>query len=121
VGGTYYKELVVWQKSLLLVKHIYTVTRSFPSSELYGLTSQMRRAAVSVPSNIAEGQARNSPKEFAQFLAVAGGSLAELETQMIIAKELGYATQSQFDGFSPLHGEVSRMLNSLKNKIQNPT
>ena len=119
--SAHYKELIVWQKSLLLVKHIYLVTQKFPSSELYGLVSQMRRAAVSAPSNIAEGQARNSSKEFAQFLAIAYGSLAELETQMIISKELGYATQQQFDEYTSLHDEVSKMLTSLKNKIMRLT
>ena len=115
--GTYYKELIVWQKALLLVKHIYLVTQKFPASELYGLTNQMRRAAVSIPSNIAEGQTRKSHVEFSRFLEIAHGSLAELETQMIIAKELGYVTQSQFDAYCPLHNEVSKMLTALKTKF----
>ena len=115
--GTYYKELVVWQKALLLVKHIYLVTQKFPSAELYGLTNQMRRAAVSIPSNIAEGQARNSLSEFSQFLAIASGSLAELETQMIIAHDLGYATQQHFEEYSSLRSEVSKMLTALRTKI----
>jgi S23 ribosomal protein. len=117
MSGTYYKELIVWQKSLLLVKHIYLVTQKFPPHELYGLVNQMRRAAVSIPSNIAEGQMRNSPAEFARFLAIASGSLAELETQMIIAQEIGYMTQQQGAEFFSLHSEVSRMLTALKNKI----
>ena len=115
--GTYYKELIVWQKSLLLVKHIYLVTKGFPSSELYGLTNQMRRAAVSVPSNIAEGQTRNSPAEFSHFLAIASGSLAELETQMIISHDLGYMTQAQFEEYSLLREEVSKMLTALRTKV----
>jgi len=118
--GTYYKELIVWQKSLLLVKRVYLVTQKFPTSELYGLTNQMRRAAVSVPSNIAEGQMRNSPAEFARFLAIARGSLAELETQMIIAQDLGYMTPSQFEECSSLHCEVSKMLSALQTKISKP-
>jgi len=112
--GTYYKELIVWQKSLLLVKHIYLVTKGFPSSELYGLVGQMRRAAVSVPSNIAEGQTRKSHADFSRFLEIAHGSLAELETQMIISKELGYVTQKQFDEYDSMHTEISKMITALK-------
>ena len=87
-----YKDLLVWQKGIVLVKHIYHVTGVFPGDEKYGLVSQMRRAAVSVPSNIAEGQARHSTGEFVQFLSHAEGSVAELETQLIIAAELSYCT-----------------------------
>ena len=115
--GTYYKELIVWQKSLLLVKQIYLVTQNFPKSELYGLMSQMRRAAVSIPSNIAEGQTRNSRAEFSQFLAIAHGSLAELETQMIISKDLGYVTQKQFDEYDSMHTEISKMITALRLSI----
>ena len=82
--------LEAWQKALALVKSIYTTTSTFPKSELYGLTSQMRRAAVSIPSNIAEGAARESTPEFLRFLYIARGSLAELETQILIANDLGY-------------------------------
>jgi len=87
-----YKDLVVWQKGIRLVKQIYQLTGEFPSSEKYGLVAQMRRAAVSVPSNIAEGQARHTTKEFIQFVSYAEGSAAELETQIIIAIELGYCS-----------------------------
>jgi four helix bundle protein len=87
-----HRDLLVWQESISLVKEIYAVTRSLPDDEKFGLTSQMRRAAVSVPSNIAEGAARGSQREFAQFLVIARGSLSELETQLIIAKELNYFT-----------------------------
>lgn len=83
-----YKELIVWQKSIQLVKAVYVVSESFPKSELYGLTSQMRRAAVSIPSNIAEGYKRKGRLEFLQFLSIAEASAAELETQIIIAKDL---------------------------------
>ena len=116
--GTRYKELIVWQKSILLVKHIYSTTLSFPKNELFGLVSQMRRAAVSIPSNIAEGHARDTPGEYAQFIAIAQGSLAELDTQMIIANDIGYLTEQQYETFLPLHDEVSRMLSSLKTKIK---
>ncbi|HEY4508087.1 MAG TPA: four helix bundle protein [Candidatus Paceibacterota bacterium] len=83
-----YKELIVWQKSIQLVKAVYTITAQMPKSELYGLVSQMCRAAVSIPSNIAEGYKRKSRLEFLQFLSIAEGSAAELETQLIISKEL---------------------------------
>ena len=87
--------LEAWQQALNLVKSIYSATASFPKSELYGLTSQMRRAAVSIPSNIAEGAARESTAEFIRFLYIARGSLAELETQILIAKDLAYLEDSQ--------------------------
>lgn len=83
-------ELRAWQEAISLVKDIYQITTSFPKEEIYALTSQMRRAAVSIPSNIAEGAARTGDKEFLQFLSISRGSLSELETQLIIAQELGY-------------------------------
>ena len=85
-----HKDLEVWKKSMDLVSNIYKITDSFPNKELYGLTNQIRRSAVSVPSNIAEGAARNSKKEFIQFLYIALGSLSEFETQIIIAHRLEY-------------------------------
>ncbi len=85
-----HKDLDCWKESINLVKVVYQLTKSFPAEETYGLTNQMRRAAISVPSNIAEGAGRKNPKEFIQFLYIAQGSLAELETQLIIAEELGY-------------------------------
>ena len=89
-----HKDLDAWKNGIALVEVVYQVTREFPHTELYGLTSQMRRAAVSVPSNIAEGAARNSTKEFIQFLYVSLGSLSEVETQLIIAKRLSYLGDS---------------------------
>ena len=86
-------DLRVWQESIALVKKIYAVTELFPKTEIYSLTSQMRRAAISIPSNIAEGAARNSNKEFLQFLYISRGSLSELETHIIIAIELKYMNQ----------------------------
>ena len=86
--------LQAWKVAMALVKHVYKLTGSFPQEELYGLTSQMRRAAVSVPSNVAEGAARSGRREFAQFLSVASGSLSELDTQLLIAAELGYVEQA---------------------------
>lgn len=85
-----HKELEVWKKSIGFVTDIYRVTNAFPKDEIYGLTSQIRRAAVSIPSNIAEGSARHSDKEFVQFLYISLGSLVETETQLIISKEIGY-------------------------------
>ncbi len=85
-----HKDLDVWKDSVKLVKQVYEITALFPKEELYGLTSQIRRAAISIPSNIAEGCARNSDKELIQFLYISLGSLAELQTQLIISKELGY-------------------------------
>ena len=85
-----HKDLEVWKRSIELAKAVYDLTRDFPSSEIYGLTSQMRRSAVSIPSNIAEGAARNADKELMHFLHIALGSIAELETQYILSKEFGY-------------------------------
>jgi len=90
-----HKDLDVWKLSIDLVKDVYNITKTFPQSEIYGLTSQIRRCAVSIPSNIAEGSARNSNKEFIQFLYIALGSCAELETQLIISKEINIV--SNFD------------------------
>ena len=93
--GESYKDLIAWRKAILFVTKIYEATRAFPREELYGLTSQLRRAAVSVPSNIAEGQARFSRKEFHHFLSLARGSLVEIETQLIIVENLVYLSQKQ--------------------------
>jgi four helix bundle protein len=93
IGG--YKDLLVWQKGILLVKLIYKLTRGFPEDEKFGLSSQMRRAAVSVPSNIAEGQARHTTGEFIQFISNAEGSLAEVDTQVVLAVELHYCENKE--------------------------
>jgi four helix bundle protein len=106
-----YKDLEVWQLSLKFVKDIYQVTSDFPSSEKFGLAQQIRRAAVSIPSNIAEGQFRNSSKEFKQFLSVALGSAAELETQLIIAREIGYLST---EGNAVLLITLERIMKMLK-------
>ena len=90
-----HKDLIVWQKGIQLCKLVYKVTEEFPKSEIYGITSQMRRSAVSIPSNIAEGSARQSDKEMIQFLYVALGSLSEVETQIIIAIELEYISNNE--------------------------
>jgi len=96
-SGTH-KDLVIWQDALTLVEHVYALTKDFPSAEIYGLTSQMRRAAVSVASNIAEGAARQTAKEFIQFLYMSLGSLSELETQCIIAVRLSYLSGEDIVG-----------------------
>ncbi len=89
-----HKDLNVWKKSMSLVSEIYTITKSFPEYEKYGITSQLRRSAISIPSNIAEGSARRGNKEFVQFLYIALGSATELDTQVLIAKDLGYLIDS---------------------------
>jgi len=111
--GRSYRELIAWQKAMKFVTEIYRVTQEFPRSELYGLTSQLRRAAVSVPSNIAEGQARFSQKEFHHFLSHARGSLVEIETQVSIAKELSYLTSAKADTLLAQADEIGRILNGL--------
>jgi len=103
-----YKELIVWQKSITLVKKIYKITEYFPPSEQFGLTSQMRRASVSIPSNIAEGWGRLSRKNYIQFLRISRGSLFELETQILIIKELEYINDSE--AIENLITEISKML-----------
>ncbi len=108
-----YRDLVVWKKSVALVLSAYRCTQAFPKSETYGLTSQLRRAAVSVPSNIAEGQARLSTGGFKQVLGNARGSLAEVETQILIARELGYMDQNQGHCLLGDAAEVGRILNGL--------
>ncbi|MDD4374252.1 MAG: four helix bundle protein [Bacteroidales bacterium] len=90
-------DLDVWNKSITFVTAIYKVTESFPKTEVYGLTNQIRRSAVSIPSNIAEGAGRTSLKEFAQFLSITLGSVAELETQLIVSNNLGFLTKENFD------------------------
>ena len=108
-----YRELVVWQKAVALVIEVYSITTEFPRDEIYGLTSQMRRSAVSVPSNIAEGQGRATKGEFIQFLCHARGSLFELETQIVIAHALGYVRPEDEERVTVQVTEVARILNGL--------
>ena len=110
-----YKELKVWQKSMDLVIEIYNVTKLFPKEEIYGLSSQMRRSAISIPSNIAEGYGRNSTKEYISFLHIARGSNCELQTQLLICKRLGYIID---DKIINLTEEITRMLNSMISKLK---
>ncbi|WP_172918293.1 four helix bundle protein [Capnocytophaga canis] len=111
-----YKELVVWQKSIALVKKVYALLRSFPEEERFGLTSQIRRSAISVPSNIAEDFGRGSSKNFLQFLYVSRGSLYELETQLYIAKDLNFISDNQET--ENLISEIGKMLNSMIQKLK---
>lgn len=106
-----FRELIVWQKAMNMVTEIYRATQAFPSEERFGLTSQLRRAAVSVPSNIAEGQGRLTKGEFRQFLGNAKGSLAEVETQLMISRNLGYLSDP--DRLLEQTAEVARLLNGL--------
>jgi len=117
--GHTYRDLVAWKKAIELVTEIYKATAGFPKDELYGLTSQLRRAAVSVPSNIAEGQGRLTKGEFQQFLGHARGSLLEVETQIIIALNLTYLNQDQANRLLSLAAELGRILNGLLSSIRN--
>lgn len=108
-----YKELRVWQKSMDLTTKIYNLVKLLPKEETYALSDQMRRAAISIPSNIAEGQGRNSDKEYINFLSIARGSLWELETQLEICVRLGYVEQSIIADTLDLITEVSKMINGL--------
>ena len=110
-------DLKVWQASIQLVKEIYVVTKAFPNEETYGLVSQMRRSAISVPSNIAEGAARGGTKEFIHFLGVARGSLSELETQLHISRELGYVPNAQ--DVDVRIEEIFRLLGGLVSSLKN--
>jgi four helix bundle protein len=110
-----HQKLDAWQEAMRLVKMTYLVTQSFPKEELYGLSAQMRRAAVSVPSNLAEGAARFTKKEFAHFISIAKGSLSELETQMLIAAELGYISP-EHEIFSSLD-RVGKLLSGLHKNV----
>ena len=108
-----FKDLKIWQRGVELVKLIYVITNSFPADEKYGLVSQMRRSAVSVPSNIAEGFMRRHNKEYKQFLYIALGSLAELETQIIISKELNFITTDHYTGTLSAIDELNKMTTGL--------
>jgi four helix bundle protein len=119
-----YKELNVWQKSYKLCLHIYKITKCFPKDEMYGLTSQIRRSAVSIPSNIAEGYGRKTTLEYVRFLYIAYGSVCELETQTMISGDLGYVEKERLQELREEIGDVERMLKamikSLENKHLNP-
>lgn len=112
-----YKDLIVWQKSMDLAEEIFRLTNLFPKSELYGIVLQMRKASVSIPSNIAEGYGRKYRKEFSQFISISYGSAQELETQLILSERLKFAKASEFIKSRALLVEVSKMIMSLSNKL----
>ena len=114
-----HKDLDVWRKSVSLVTSIYEVTKTFPNDEIYGLTNQIRRSSVSIPSNIAEGSARQGDKEFAHFLYISLGSLSELETQLIIANSLNYLSLKDYDSVITSLEEIRRMLLGLIKYVRN--
>ncbi|HQS38434.1 MAG TPA: four helix bundle protein [Methylotenera sp.] len=120
-----YRDLQVWRLAINLSTEVYATTSSFPKNEIFGLCSQLQRAAVSVASNIAEGHARESTKEYLRFISIALGSLAELETQFIISNNLNYINQVNLDGILEKTSEIGRMLRglqkSLKAKLLDPT
>ena len=113
-----YRDLIVWQKAISIVLKLYTETRSWPKDEVYGLTSQIRRSAVSIPSNIAEGYGRNSTGDYIRFLQIASGSLYEFQTQLEISFQLGYLNEEKYVEINSLSIEIEKMLSSLISKIK---
>lgn len=112
-----YRDLIIWQKSMLLVKEIYKLTKLLPPEEIYVLSSQIRRSAISIPSNIAEGYDRRSTKDYINFLRFARGSNSELQTQLYICSDLGFLLNQQIQASISLTEEISKMINSLINKL----
>lgn len=112
-----YQELIVWQRAMDLVEEVYKASKGFPREEIYGLTSQIRKAAVSVPSNIAEGQGRRTTPDFLRHLSIAYGSLREVETQTLIADRLRYLGREKCQKIMSLAGEVGRLLNGLMSSL----
>jgi len=113
-----YRDLIVWQKSMRLVTRIYLITKELPKNELYGLTSQIRRSSISLPSNIAEGYGRNSTNDYIRFLQIACGSLYEVQTQLEICRNLEYLSKELFNEIYEQSREIERMLNSLIRKLK---
>ena len=116
-----YRDLIVWQKSMKLVTDVYSATKCFPNEELYGLTLQKRRSAVSLPCNIAEGYGRNSTKDYLRFLQISSGSLFELQTQLEISRYLKFMTEESFEKIYESSREIERMLRSLIRKVGKST
>lgn len=114
-----YRDLIVWQKAMAFVTEIYRKTKVFPREEVYGLTAQIRRCAVSIPSNIAEGYGRNSTSDYIRFLQIASGSLYELQTQLEISANLEYLNKSELEQLYSFSREIERMLSSLIRKLDN--
>jgi four helix bundle protein len=118
MGVSSYQQLKVWQLGIQLTKSAYVLTQNFPIDERYGLTSQMRRAAVSIPANIAEGHARDSTKEFLHHISIALGSLAELETMLVLTREFGYGDMSAIAALLQNTNEESKMLRGLQKTLK---
>lgn len=116
-----HEKLDVWKKAIDFVVEVYKVTETFPKEEKFGLTSQIRRAAVSVPANLAEGAARTSPKEFAYFLSNAQGSTSEVETELLIAQRLGYLSEKRFLELRSTIDDIGRMLHGLSRHVRSKT
>ena len=115
-----YRDLIVWQKAMELVKETYILVKNLPKEETYALSDQMRRAAVSIPSNIAEGNGRKTDTEYARFLNIARGSECELETQLYICTMLNYLTENETEKAFSLLAEIGKMLNKMLNNLKNP-
>lgn len=113
-----YRELIVWQKSMAAAKETYSLTDKLPKEEIFSLSNQMRRAAVSIPSNIAEGYGRGSDAEFARYLRISHGSLSELETQLLLCKEIGYLKEYEIEPTLNILQEIGKMINSLLAKTK---
>ena len=113
-----YRDLTVWQKAMDLVETIYHTTAAFPKEETYGLTSQIRRAAVSIPSNIAEGNGRNTTRDYLHFLGMAYGSVEEVETQVLIAERLRYVDSSHSSSLVQMTTEIARLISGLMNSLR---
>ncbi|MFZ4764443.1 MAG: four helix bundle protein [Roseimicrobium sp.] len=114
-----YRDLIVWQKSMSLVREVYAATHNFPKEEQFGLTNQLRRAVVSIPSNIAEGNGRGTTPDYIRFLQIARGSLFEAQTQIELSVQLGFLSESISSQLKSLCNEVERMLNSVISKLSN--
>jgi four helix bundle protein len=115
-----YRDLIAWQKAIDLVESVYRTTIGWPKEELYGLTNQVRRAAVSVPANVAEGQGRNSPREFLHHLSIATGSLHEVETHLLISLRLRYIDEASYEMLLCQTAEVGRLLHGLMRRLRSP-
>ena len=112
-----FQKLIVWQKGIFLTKKIYLVTKNFPREEIFGLTDQLKRSSVSIPSNISEGYGRNSRSDYKRFLSIALGSVYELETQIVISKELCFISEDDFTELIALAIEIDRMLSAMIRKL----
>jgi four helix bundle protein len=115
---THYRELKVWEAAMTLAEHCYQVTKLFPREEMFGMTSQIRRAAASIPANLAEGHGRQSTKEFLNFISIARGSLMEVETHLQLSHRVGLLPKTKLDELLRQTDEISRMLSGLRNSLQ---